>query len=213
MNRSMQESGNPHVTTDVALRYENQTLRGHHLSTYARLWDGFTPQRLAEDLTSGARILRGKLSKADAKELLKASYDDSIAGHGLDVLGISKQEEVQSERRTESALTDLKNLPPDATITITAEVDDICRACIHGRHCSLAKATGEDVRYLKAFISTAHNNALDNEIKEGEATVYVSDSEKPIVTPIITTSAKILRSIATSPDFHNNLLAELVKDK
>lgn len=147
-------------------------IRGHHLKSFARLFvylnhDGQL-RRSVEEFGSSKEIDRAINAAIDNEIRIVGKEDTGVVlpeGYKEDVLGSTSEELKIFRKKHQKVYLDFLTLPDDYPVKIlTNELDDICRACVIGRHCTstLNKDSGYDVIEMQSYlgISTRSGSIL-----------------------------------------------------
>ncbi len=157
-------------------------IRGHHLEIYKELikWD-----QSGNDVTSWlARSVRRN------NERMGAFYKMDIVA---DIVGRNETDADAYEKRLGGVLQRFKGLPDGDRVHILQRSDDICRACISGKHCGYYRIARADSSYMREFIEEANELGLESDIQRTLEDVDFTDEHTKSVMRIETSAGTVKR--------------------
>jgi hypothetical protein len=192
----------PKAASDqVELKQTPTLIRAHHLEPVQFLVRGGTPEATAEDIIATINTKRATTPESTREHPdSEVEYKHTDTNYAYDVLGHTQQEEDTVRTRLQSFFEAFNELPDDAPVTLVdGQKDDLCKSCIHGKHCDAVKGIG-DTLYLEAFAAVAmKQEAQTDTVHDMEYTLFPNPSN-PTEKSILNTTAGVVRAVLEDGD-------------
>lgn len=181
-------------------------IRAHHLLQFELLikksaWDPLLPpDALIYLAVKNYRRFQSFRNEADSASNYRATYADDIIGTSID-------EEVRYSTQARQVFNLFIQLPPDAPVDIVIGPDNLCGACIKGRHCvSTVNFDGDEIipidnKHLETFVKYVrqHPEIEIGKMIIGEETIdFEGSNPGPKVVKRVQTTAGTVKNVLTT---------------
>jgi hypothetical protein len=187
-------------------------IRGHHWEEFAKVIRGVRTAKEEPVTPYNAALNHSQYLRQQKREVRRSEGRDSDDYRYLtDVVGSTWVESQIVRYREQAALTRFLTLEDDHPVEFTAgRVDDLCKTCIHGKHCTIVSETygaegstrlRRDSLRVDVFIREARRLGFEEDVLITKKLTEFTDTENFPATTVITSAGTFKEVVKGSKMF------------